>query len=163
MHTDDHSWEHFLEAMHLPEVCWACSSCRMCSQYPPHLAGLQHFRHPRQHEIGGTHRHFFTFQHWMWSHQGHCPESHSVPYASFHSEGLKSCCSPALYCRRLVCVILLVVECVPAEQLFLTAFFKYMWEYDAGRAPADRKLLYIVLEGAHNESAVCLRVYVCGL
>ncbi len=38
--------------------------------------------------------------------------------------------------------------------MFIRAFFTYMWDYDVGRPPEAQKLLYVVLEGDHDESAV---------
>jgi hypothetical protein len=37
---------------------------------------------------------------------------------------------------------------------FLTAFFQYMWLEDAERSKEDKKLLYVVLQGDHQEVAV---------
>ncbi len=42
----------------------------------------------------------------------------------------------------------------PHCQMFIRAFFTYMWEYDADRPREYKRLLYVVLEGAHDESAI---------
>ena len=38
--------------------------------------------------------------------------------------------------------------------MFIRTFFNYMWSFDTLRPPLEKKLLYIVLEGEHNETAV---------
>ena len=47
-----------------------------------------------------------------------------------------------------VCLLWAVV------QMFLRAYFRYMWDFDTPRTAENRKLLYVILEGEHNESAV---------
>ncbi len=53
-----------------------------------------------------------------------------------------------------LCARMYVHGCVSCfslwSQMFIRAFFKYLWEYDADRLPENRKLLYVVLTGSHE-------------
>jgi hypothetical protein len=39
-------------------------------------------------------------------------------------------------------------------QMFIRAFFSYMWTFDLRRTKENKKLMYVVLQGEHEESAV---------